>query len=153
MFGPTMYSAATVQENKAKCTDGALAILFLSFSVQLCTLRPESYEKQYSTWTELSPISSWHFQSWSVLCGQNSRRNSTVHGRKLRHFLPGSFSPAVYSAARIPGTTATYMDGILAIFFLAFPAMLCTLRSESKEKSKVHGQNSRQFVIALGPSK
>jgi hypothetical protein len=81
-------------------------------------------------------IFSWHFQSCSVLCGQNSRKNSRVHGRNSRHFFPGMFSPAVYSAAGILGKTAEYIDGFLAIFFLACSVLLCTLRSESKENSK-----------------
>ena len=37
------------------------------------------------------------------------------------------FSPVVYSAAKRLGETAEYMDGTLAIFFVAFSILLCTL--------------------------
>ena len=38
------------------------------------------------------------------------------------------FSPVVYSAAKRLGKTAEYMDGTLAIFFVAYSVLLCTLR-------------------------
>ena len=40
------------------------------------------------------------------------------------------FSPLVYSAAKRLGETAEYMDGTLAIFFMAFSILLCTLQPE-----------------------
>ena len=128
MFGPIMYSAATIQEDKATYMDGSLAIwllslfspavhtaarisggtvqyidgtlviFFVAFSVLLCTLRPEFQEEQYSTWTELS------------------------------QFFPGISSPALYSAVRNLGKTAEYMHGTLAISLLACSVLLCTLR-------------------------
>ena len=88
----------------------------LSLSVRLCTLRPESSEKQQSTWTEPSPIFSCHFQSCCVLCGRNRRKNSKVHGRNARQFFAVIFSPAVYSAARFVEKTAKYTDRTLANF-------------------------------------
>ena len=45
-----------------------LSLFFLACSVLLCTLRRKDQEKQQNTWTELSPIFSWHFQACFVLC-------------------------------------------------------------------------------------
>ena len=106
IFSPALYSAARILGETVQYIDGTLSIF------------------------------SWHVQSCCVLCGRNSRKNSAVHGRNSRHFFPGTFSSAVYSAARILGKTAEYMDGTVAIFFLASSVLLCTLRSESKENSK-----------------
>ena len=81
-------------------------------------------------------IFSWHVQSCCVLCGRNSRKNSTVHGRNSRHFFRGIFSPALYSAARILGKQQDTWTELSQFLFLAFSVLLCTLRSESKENSK-----------------
>ena len=123
--------------------------MFRVCSVLLCILRLQFKKTKPHIWTDLLPFCYCHFQSSCALCGQNSRRSSTVHGRNSRHFLRGIFSPALYSAARIPGETVQYMDGTLAILSWHFQSCSVLCGQNSRKNSRIHGRNSRHFFSGM----
>ena len=68
MFSPVEYNAAKSLGEAAKRNSRHFFLHVQSCIVLLCTLRRKDQEKQHNTWTELSPICSWHFQACFLLC-------------------------------------------------------------------------------------